>query len=204
MAEVFSLPNEPGLDAAELVLAAGRLVVFPTDTVYGVAARPDVPDATGRIFEAKGRPRTLTLPVLADRDQAAGVAAFDPRAEALANRFWPGALTIVLPRTELAAGWDLGEEQATVGVRMPAHQDALALLRRTGPLAVTSANRSGEPTPTTCEGVRSALATSVAVYLCGGSTSNTPSTVVDLTGPAPRVVRAGAIATEEVLAAAAG
>lgn len=205
MAERFSLPSETGLHAAELALAAGELVVFPTDTVYGLAAHPDVPGATERIFEAKGRPRTLTLPVLIpDIEQATRVAVFDARGEALAKRFWPGALTIVVPRTELAAGWELGEEEGTVGVRMPAHEDALALLRRTGPLAVTSANRSGEPTPTTCEGVREALGDSVTVYLCGGSTSNTPSTVVDLTGAEPRVLRDGAIRSEEVLAAAAG
>ena len=204
MAERFSLPSDPGLDAAELALAAGELAVFPTDTVYGVGARPDRPAATARLFEAKGRPRTLTLPVLAaGREQAARVAVFDPRAEALARRFWPGALTIVLPRAELAADWDLGVEEGTVGVRMPAHEDALALLRRTGPLAVTSANRSGEPTPATCQGVREALGDAVAVYLCGGATSNAASTVVDLTAAEPRVLREGALPAADVLAAAA-
>ncbi|HEX2031051.1 MAG TPA: L-threonylcarbamoyladenylate synthase [Actinomycetota bacterium] len=201
---MFSLPSGPGLEAAERAMAAGGLVVFPTDTVYGVAARPELTPATARLFDAKGRPRTLTLPVLAAAlEQARTVAVFDARAEVLAERFWPGGLTIVLPRTERAAGWDLGDEGATVGVRVPAHEGALALLRRTGPLAVTSANRSGEPTPTTCEGVRQALGDAVAVYLCGGSTSNAASTVVDLTGGQPRILRHGTLPGNEVLAAAA-
>ncbi len=194
--------SEPLAEAAEAALA-GLLIVLPTDTVYGIGTRPDDPAATARLFEAKGRPRELALPVLvASREQAERIAAFDERARALAGRFWPGALSLVLPRTELSLPWALGEEPSTIAVRMPHHPLALALLARTGPLAVTSANRSGEPTPTTCEGLQEVFGDAVAVYLCQAEPlAGSPSTVVDLTGPEPRVLRAGALAEGELRAA---
>ena len=205
MPEVFELagPDEEALKAAEDALSAGEVVVFPTDTVYGLAARPDLPLATDRLFEVKQRPRDLTLPVLvATVDSAAGVAEFDARASALASRFWPGGLTMVLRRTAVAREWDLGDERRTVGVRIPDHEVSLSLLSRTGPLAVTSANPSGEPTPVTCADVRASLGALVAVYLCSGAaTGVVPSTVVDLTGDEARILRAGAIAPDAVLGA---
>lgn len=201
--EVFELdgPDEVALKAAEDALSAGEVVVFPTDTVYGLAARPDLPWATDRLFEVKQRPRDLTLPVLAATvEAAAGVAEFDARASALANRFWPGGLTMVLARTARAREWDLGDERQTVGVRIPDHVIALSLLSRAGPLAVTSANRSGEPTPATCADVRTSLGDLVAVYLCiGAATGEVPSTVVDLTGDEARILRGGAIAPDAVV-----
>jgi L-threonylcarbamoyladenylate synthase len=205
LARVFEVAGDPeeGLEAAERALRQGQLAVFPTDTVYGLGARPDLPSATAGIFEAKRRPPHLTLPVLAAGiDQAAGVATLDQRARALAERFWPGGLTVVLPRAEASREWDLGAERDTVGVRIPDHEVALALLRRTGPLAVTSANRSGQPTPATCAGVRRALGEAVAVYLCadGSVGGASASTVVDLTGEAPRILRGGAIPAADVLA----
>lgn len=202
MAEVFELqgPEEGPLKAAEEALSSGGVVVFPTDTVYGLAARGDLPGSTDRLFETKCRPRDLTLPVLAATvDDAATVAVFDARAAVLAGRFWPGGLTLVLPRTDRTRTWDLGEERATVGVRIPDHPIALTLLAMAGPLAVTSANRSGRPTPPTCQGIRAALGDLVAVYLCAGEApGGVPSTVVDLTGAEARILREGAVAPDAV------
>ncbi len=186
-------------EAAE-ALARGDLVVLPTDTVYGLASAPG---ATAKLFDAKARPRSLTLPVLvANARDATRVALLDDRACRLAERFWPGGLTLVLRRTPDWTKWDLGEERATVGVRVPDHPLTRALLRATGPLAVTSANRSGEPTPTDCHGVRAVFGDQVAVYLCDDPRpAGPPSTVLDLSGPEPRVLREGAIAPSELLAA---
>ncbi|MGZ8606426.1 MAG: L-threonylcarbamoyladenylate synthase [Actinomycetota bacterium] len=194
--------TDPIADAAAAARRGG-LVVLPTDTVYGVAARPDDSDATARLFAAKGRPRDLELPVLVPNVAAArGLAAFDERAERLAARFWAGPLTIVAQRTEASSGWDLGGDGGTIGVRMPHHPMALAVLARTGPLAVTSANRSGEPTPATCEGVLAVFGDAVALYLCEeGPLDGTSSTVVDLAHGAMRILRAGAVAEAELLAA---
>jgi L-threonylcarbamoyladenylate synthase len=174
--------------------------VFPTETVFGVAARPDVPDATGRLFEAKRRPRGLTLPVLAaDGVSAWSVGAVSRVARRLGARFWPGALTLVLPRTDRSAPWDLGEDEETVGVRVPDHPTAGELLARAGPLAATSANRSGEPTPGDCDGVRRALGNAVDVYLCGGPPpAGTASTVVAVRDGEWSVLRPGAIREDEI------
>jgi tRNA threonylcarbamoyl adenosine modification protein (Sua5/YciO/YrdC/YwlC family) len=192
---------DPYRKAAD-ALARGGLVVVPTDTVYGVAARPDLPEATARVFAAKGRPRDLTLPVLAAGAEAAGLAGhLDERALSLAGRFWPGPLTLVVPRTESSAPWDLGEGRDTIGLRVPDHRWTRALLAETGPLAVTSANRSGEPTPPDCEGVRAALGEAVEVYVCDDPRpAGPPSTVLDLTGPEPLVLREGALDRETLLA----
>jgi L-threonylcarbamoyladenylate synthase len=203
--EVFDATGvglERGLAAAERALSAGRPIVLPTDTVYGVGARPDVEGATASLFDAKRRPRDLTLPVLApDPPAAESVAVFDDRARTLAEHFWPGGVTLVLPRTKAAMTWDLGERGDTVGVRVPAHAVALSLLERTGPLAVTSANLSGEPTPLGCEGVQAALSDAVAVYLCAGSCAGAPSTVVYLIGSEPAITRDGAVPADDIRAA---
>jgi tRNA threonylcarbamoyl adenosine modification protein (Sua5/YciO/YrdC/YwlC family) len=196
--------SDPVADAASAALA-GALVVIPTDTVYGLATRPDDPAATARLFEAKGRPRELELPVLV-ASVAAGeeVASFDERARAIAVRFWAGPVTLVLPRTDRSRGWRLGGEGGTVGVRMPHHPLALAVLTRTGPLAVTSANRSGEPTPATCRELETVFAEAVDVYLCEEAPlEGRPSTVVDLSGAEPRVLREGAVSEAAILEALA-
>ena len=191
----------------DAVLAAlvGELVIIPTDTVYGIATRPDDPTATSRLFKAKGRPRELELPVLVPSVSAAReIAVFDGRADALAAAFWAGPLTLVLPRTDASADWRLGEEASTIGVRMPHHPLALAVLARTGPLAVTSANRTGEPTPVTCDGLERVFGGAVAVYLCEEvPLVGRPSTVVDLARGDPVVLREGAVAEVDVLAALA-
>lgn len=194
--------SDPVGDAVSAALA-GELVVIPTDTVYGIAARPDELAATSRLFEAKGRPRELELPVLVPSVTAARrIAVFDRRADALAAAFWAGPLTLVLPRTDASAAWSLGEEASTIGVRMPHHPLALAVLARTGPLAVTSANRSGERTPATCDGLAEAFGGAVAVYLCEDvPLVGRPSTVVDLAHGDPVVLREGTLAEADILRA---
>ncbi len=188
------------VEAAAEAALAGALIVFPTDTVYGIGTRPDRPEATARVFRAKARDRDTPLPVLVPSLEAAGqVAAFDERAERLAAAFWPGALTLVLPRTPASSGWDLGGDGATVGVRVPAHRLASALLKATGPLATSSANRSGEPPATTCAGVQRTFGDLVAAYLCADDPlEGAASTVVDLAHGAPALVRRGDLTPEEI------
>ncbi len=186
-------------EAAEAALA-GKLIVIPTDTVYGIGTRPDSADATAALFAAKGRPRDLTLPVLVPSvGTARSIATFDERADILVARFWPGALTIVLPRSATSAAWDLGEATATVGVRMPRHPLARAILDAAGPLAVTSANRSGEPTPALGEDVVGVFGDAVAVYVLEDvPLSGEASTVVDLSEGGVQVVREGALTEAEI------
>lgn len=188
---------------AAAALRAGGLVVLPTDTVHGIAARPDDPLATQRLFDAKARPRELELPVLVpDLAAAERIAVFDGRARTLAARYWPGPLTLVLPRDRASSGWDLGGDPGTIGVRVPRHPLALAVLGMSGPLAVTSANRSGEPTPTDCGSIVEAFGDSVEVYLCDeGPLSGQASTVLDLAHGEPRILREGALSEGELRAA---
>jgi L-threonylcarbamoyladenylate synthase len=191
--------SDPIRDAAAAV-RAGRLIVVPTDTVYGLASRPDDPAATARIFEAKSRPRDLELPVLcADEAQARDVASFDPRADALAHSCWPGRLTLVLPRTDSTRGWDLGGDPETVGVRVPSHPLVLAILTLTGPLAVTSANRSGQPPGEACDDLVAVFGELVDMYLCADDPlRGSPSTVVDLAHGIATVIRDGAIDRDQI------
>ena len=198
------VPAEPVEQAAAAALG-GRLVVYPTDTVYAISTRPDDAGATARLFEAKARSRDLELPVLVPSTSAAReIAAFDERAEALALRFWAGPLTIVLPRTGRSRPWDLGGDPETIGVRVPHHPLALALLSRTGPLATSSANRSGEPPPGTCDEIEDVFGERVDVYLCEESArSELASTVLDLAHGEPRVLRAGSVTEDEIVAALA-
>ena len=193
-------PEPDPIDLAAEAALGGRLVVLPTDTVYGLGTRPDDHSATARLFEAKRRRRELELPVLVPSTEAARtIAVFDERAEGLALRFWAGPLTIVLPRAEAARGWDLGGDPATIGVRMPHHPLALAVLARTGPLAVTSANRSGAPAAATCAELQATFGDAVEVYLCAADRlEGAASTVVDLAHGDVRVVRLGAVSEEAV------
>jgi tRNA threonylcarbamoyl adenosine modification protein (Sua5/YciO/YrdC/YwlC family) len=193
--------TDPVEQAARAALA-GRLIVLPTDTVYGIGTRPDDAAATARLFQAKGRPHELTLPMLVPTPTAAReIAVFDDRAEALALAFWAGPLTLVLPRTAASRGWDLGGDLETVGVRMPHHPLALAVLARTGPLAVTSANRSAEPTPSSCDEIERVFGEVVDVYLCEAEPlTRTASTVVDLAHGELRLLREGAVTEADVRA----
>jgi len=202
VATVLSLGDPPGeeaLEAATRALAAGLVVVLPTDTVYGVAVDPTVEGATERLFAAKDRPRAVAVAVLvADAAQAESVAGPMPdAARRLVARFWPGALTVVLSRRP-GFDVDLGGDPATVGVRCPAHDAVRDLCRRVGPLAVTSANRHGEPTPAAAHEVAAAVGDRVALVLDGGECAGAPSTVVDCTGAQPVVLREGAIGRREL------
>ena len=186
-------------------LAQGRPVALPTDTVYGLAVDPFLPGASDRVFELKRRPRDENLPVLvASTDQALALATAVPScALALMARFWPGALTIVLPaRPDLGA--DLGDDDATIGVRCPDHPVPLALCRAVGPLATTSANVHGQPTLTTAAEVAEVFADALPVVLDGGTCTGSPSTVVDCTGFEPRLLREGRVPWSAVLAALDG
>jgi L-threonylcarbamoyladenylate synthase len=187
-------------DAAAAV-RGGRLIVFPTDTVYGIGTRPDDPAATERVFQAKHRPRDLELPVLVATVEAArAVAVFDERAEQLAAALWPGPLTLVLPRGAAASGWDLGGDPTTVGVRAPHHPMALALLAETGPLAVTSANVSGRPPAETCHELQALFGDDVAVYLCREDPlEGVASTVLDLAHGPATIIREGSLSRDALI-----
>ena len=191
-------PAEAPLGAAIRALDSGRYVVVPTETVYGLAARLDNVTC---LFEAKGRPPSKPIPVLAASvDDLESVVLLDERARRLGERFWPGPLTLVLPR---APGFDAPlapTPTPSVAVRVPAHPLLAALLRRTGPLAVTSANRSGEAPATTLEGARAVFGPRV-VYLGGGTTAGSPSTVLSLVGSQPEILRRGALADDALGAA---
>jgi tRNA threonylcarbamoyl adenosine modification protein (Sua5/YciO/YrdC/YwlC family) len=191
--------RDPVAEAADAA-RAGRLIVLPTDTVYGIGTRPDDPAATARLFEAKARPRGLELPILAaTAAEARTLARFDARADRVAGACWPGALTLVLPRTEASAGWELGGDPATVGVRVPHHPLALAVLAATGPLAVTSANRSGARPARTCDELQAAFGDAVDVYLCQDEPlEGLASSVVDLAHGPARLLRAGSVASEVI------
>lgn len=180
-------------------LERGELVVIPTDTVYGVAAAPTVEGAVGRLFWVKGRPAERAIPILgASVSDLAEVGEFTPTAEALAEEFWPGPLTLVIPRSE-KFDVDLGgEDPDTVAVRVPDDPLALELLRKTGPLAVTSANLSGEPAAKTVEQARSVLGERVTVYLEGGEARGSGSSVVSLVAE-PRSLREGDLPFDDVM-----
>src|SRR4051812_18361362 len=194
-------PVAQAIDAAR----RGELIVFPTDTVYGIAARPDDAAATARLFEAKRRPLDLTLPVLvASIDDARAVGVFDERAERLAVALWPGALTLVVTRAQRSGAWQLGGDRDSVGVRIPDHRLARAVLSA-GPLATTSTNRSGESPATTCEELHAAFGDDVALYLCDdGPLEGRASTVVSLLGPELEILRAGDVDADTVARLSAG
>jgi L-threonylcarbamoyladenylate synthase len=189
-------------DAVE-ALAAGNVVAVPTDTVYGLAVDPSRDGATERLFALKERPERLALPVLiADPDAAGELAEMSPAASRLASRYWPGPLTLVLARRRGVA-LDLGGDPATIGLRCPANALVRNLLRRTGPLAVTSANRHGETPLHTLDQVRAHFGPGVAV-LDGGRCDGLPSTVVSLVAGAPECLREGALPFAELVAIAVG
>ena len=192
----------PALDEAVNVLSRGGLVVLPTDTVYGIGADAFTPPAVQALLDAKGRGRQMPPPVLIpDARTLDGLATDVPAgARALAEAFWPGGLTLIV-RAQPSLAWDLGETRGTVALRVPDHPTALALLRRTGPLAVSSANRTGSPAAVTAQDAYAQLGDTVAVYLdAGDAPGQVASTIVDATGEILRLVRAGALSLEQLTA----
>jgi L-threonylcarbamoyladenylate synthase len=195
----------PSIDAAVHAVSRGEVIVLPTDTVYGVGADAFQPDAVARVLAAKGRDRQMPPPVLIPSTATvAGLARDVPEpAMALMNAFWPGPLTVIV-WAQLSLAWDLGETNGTVALRVPDHAAALALLARTGPLAVTSANRTGVAPATTADNAEEQLGGAVSVILdAGESPLGFASTIIDATGERLRVVRDGGV-TREAMAAIVG
>ncbi|NKY60842.1 L-threonylcarbamoyladenylate synthase [Nocardia flavorosea] len=189
-----------GLAAATSALRSGRLVVVPTDTVYGLAADAFDSAAVASLLAAKGRGRDMPVPVLVGSWNTIDGLVFSvrPQARDLIRAFWPGGLSIVVQQAPSLA-WDLGDARGTVMLRMPLHPVALELLQEVGPLAVSSANISGRPAADNVTQARDQLGSLVSVFLDGGPAQHaTASTIVDLTGDQPRILRAGAVATEAV------
>ncbi|WP_374118641.1 L-threonylcarbamoyladenylate synthase [Allokutzneria sp. A3M-2-11 16] len=192
--------REAGLAAAAGAVRSGQLVVLPTDTVYGLGCDAFDSAAVQSLLDAKGRGRDMPLPVLVGSWSTVDglVLSVPHQARLLIEAFWPGGLSIVLPHAP-SLNWDLGDTRGTVMVRMPLHPVAIDLLREVGPMAVSSANRSGHPPATTAIGAQEQLGDSVTVYLDGGPSGDpVASTIVDLTGPHPLVLREGAISLADV------
>lgn len=191
-----------GLTAAAAAVRRGELVVLPTDTVYGLGADAFAPAAVDRLLAAKGRGRDMPPPVLAGSVRAATALVEDVGStmKSFIEEFWPGALTLVC-RVSRTLILDLGDSRGTIAIRMPLHAVALDLLRKTGPLAVSSANTTGEPAATNADQAEAQLGGAVAVVLDDGRCeAEVPSTIVDLTGPMPRLLREGAITLERLSA----
>ena len=190
--------RESAIEAASLAIQRGDLIVLPTDTVYGVAADAFDPAAVSSLLAAKGRGREMPPPVLVSAVSTIDALAVNipSYARALVEEFWPGPLTLVCHQ-QASLQWDLGDTRGTVAVRMPNHDIALEILERTGPLAVSSANRTGMPAATDAEQAMEMLGEEVAVIVDGGaSPGSEASTIVDATGPQGRVLRRGALSLE--------
>lgn len=209
MARIFNCDDRlellDGMRQARAAIARGELVLMPTDTVYGVAADAFSPAAVAALLAAKGRGREAPPPVLvADLAVVDALASVVPdEVSALLERFAPGPLTVILPARD-SLRWDLGDTRGTVALRIPNHDIARELLRETGPLAVSSANRHGEPAATTAAEADAALGDRVGIVLDAGDASGEPSTIIDATGLASndrrpaRIVRQGALARSEI------
>ncbi|ROZ88914.1 L-threonylcarbamoyladenylate synthase [Gordonia sp. OPL2] len=189
-----------GIRAAVGAAKAGRLVVLPTDTLYGIGCDAFDSDAVAALLAAKGRGRDMPVPVLVGSWHTIDglVLSVSTAARDLVEAFWPGGLSLVVAQAPSLA-WDLGDTDGTVMLRMPLHPVAIELLREVGPMAVSSANVSGRPPATTVDEARDQLGESVSVYLDGGpAAAAQPSTIVDLSGVTPRILRAGAVSTEAI------
>lgn len=190
--------REAAVEAASLAVRRGDLVVFPTDTVYGLGADAFDADAVQSLLDAKGRGRDMPPPVLISTPTtldalAVGVPGY---ARALVEAFWPGPLTLVCHQ-QSSLQWDLGETRGTVAIRMPADEIALAILERTGPLAVSSANVTGHPPATDASAADEMLGEVVSVIVDGGVTADSEaSTIVDVTGAHGRILRHGALSLD--------
>ncbi|GAB2573777.1 L-threonylcarbamoyladenylate synthase [Paractinoplanes abujensis] len=192
--------RDRGIAAAVEAVKSGELVVMPTDTVYGVGADAFTPHAITSLHHARSVTNQVPPPVLVgSRHTLDGLVYSLPKAaRELADAFWPGALTLYVEHSP-SLQWDLGDTGGRVAVRMPLHPVALEVLRAVGPMAVTTANKVGQPAPVTAEAARDQLEYAVRVYLEAGQAHDpAPSTVVDVTGEVPQVLRAGAIPFEKL------
>ena len=208
MGKVIRLSPGQALAAEELSAVAeaarqAKPIVFPTDTVYGLGSTALIKAAVRRIYELKARDAVKPLPILIDSlEEAKRWVEWTPAAETLALRFWPGPLTLVLKPTKEGRLLTF-PEFPTLAIRVPAHPVALAILRAAGiPLAVTSANRSGEPSPRSGEQAAREFADRVEFVVDAGTVGGTESTLVDATGAQPRVLREGALSRERIAEAA--
>jgi tRNA threonylcarbamoyl adenosine modification protein (Sua5/YciO/YrdC/YwlC family) len=199
MSEVFDCSDpgqrQAGIASAISALKGGRLVVLPTDTVYGIGADAFNGTAVAALLAAKGRGRDMPVPVLVGSWHTIDglVYSVPDAARELIQAFWPGALSLVV-RQAPSLQWDLGDAYGTVMLRMPLHPIAIELLREVGPMAVSSANISGRPAAVTAADAREQLGDLVEVYLEGGtSAQQAASTIVDLTGAQPKVLRQGPV-----------
>jgi L-threonylcarbamoyladenylate synthase len=198
--EIITASSPDAIQQALEVLQAGGLVAFPTDTVYGVGALAFDSQAAESIYKAKDRPIEKAIPVLiGDAEDITKISSEVPlMAKKLAERFWPGPLTLIVPR-HLSLP-DSVSATNTVGVRVPDHIVARSVLRAAGPMAVTSANLSGQPSPSTAQEVFAQLNGRIALIVDGGNTpGGVPSTLVDCTGSQPIVVRQGPISLNQIL-----
>ncbi len=192
--------RKTGLREAASAVRRGELVVLPTDTLYGIGADAFSAEAVGDLLAAKGRGRNMPTPVLIGSPNTLHglVTDFSEQAWELVDAFWPGALTLVA-KHQPSLAWDLGETGGTVAVRMPLHPVAIELLTEVGPMAVSSANLTGHPAPEDCDAAREMLGDSVSVYLDGGPTPGMqPSSIVDVTGKVPVLLREGALTAEQL------
>ncbi|MCQ9343565.1 L-threonylcarbamoyladenylate synthase [Corynebacterium sp. 153RC1] len=192
--------REAGISAAVDAVESGRLVVMPTDTLYGLGCNAFDNRAVAKLLETKRRGPDMPVPVLVGSwDTARGlVHTFDTQLRTLIEAFWPGGLSLVVPQAP-SLPWNLGDTRGTVMLRMPLHPVAIELLRRTGPMAVSSANISGQTPPATVHAAKEQLGESVAIYLDGGECAlGLASTIVDLSGQTPRILREGAISAERI------
>jgi L-threonylcarbamoyladenylate synthase len=191
------------LDAAVRAIKAGGVIAIPTDTVYGLACDPANAAAVSRIYAIKRRPDRLELTILAA--SAADIEEdvdLNPAAQTLAAACWPGPLSIICALR--SRRWAVPRDGTTLSVRMPDHPITLELLRRTGPLATTSANRHGEPPADTAAGVAAAIGKEVNLVLDGGPSAGLASTIIDCTTTTPRVLRDGPISATALLSLLGG
>jgi tRNA threonylcarbamoyl adenosine modification protein (Sua5/YciO/YrdC/YwlC family) len=198
--------RERGLTAAVEAVKRGDLVVFPTDTVYGIGADAFKSWSVGTLLRAKARDRSVPPPVMVgSRQMLEGLVYGLPlAARDLIEAFWPGPLTIIVEHAP-SLDWDLGDTEGVIQVRMPLHPVALELIRETGPMAVSSANKQHERPASSAEEAQAQFGYEVSVYLEAGSAPETVvSTIVDCTGPEPKVLRAGALSLDQLREVSAG
>lgn len=198
--------REAGMKAAVNAVRGGRLVVMPTDTLYGIGCDAFDNQAVANLLATKHRGPDMPVPVLVGSwDTAKGlVASYPESTDLLIKAFWPGGLSLVVPQAP-SLPWNLGDTRGTVMLRMPLHPIAIELLREIGPMAVSSANISGHTPPTTAIASKQQLGKAVSVYLDGGECAvGKPSTIIDLSGSRPYLLREGAISAEDIVAVIGG